>query len=41
MTAYEVSICKLAAKDNVDCFDLEEEFESNLNLGEELLTDIV
>ena len=41
MTAYEVSICKLAAKDNVDCFDLEEEFESNLNLSEELLTEIV
>ena len=26
MTAYEVSICKLAAYDNVDCFDLDEEF---------------
>ena len=26
MTAYEVSICKLAAYDTVDCFDLDEEF---------------
>ncbi|MBR1868074.1 MAG: single-stranded DNA-binding protein [Clostridia bacterium] len=26
MTAYEVSICKLAAYDNVDSFDLDEEF---------------
>ena len=29
MTAYEVSICKLAAYDNVDCFDLDEEFGVN------------
>ena len=26
MTAYEVSICKLAAYDNVECFDMDEEF---------------
>ena len=26
MTAYEVSICKLAAYDNIECFDLDEEF---------------
>ena len=33
MTAYEVSICKLAAYDNVDCFDLDEEFGFvNLNI---------
>lgn len=41
MTAYEVSICKLAAKDNVDCFDLEEEFESNLSVASIPLTEIV
>ena len=37
MTAYEVSICKLAAYDNVDNFDLTEEFEvinSQKYLGE-------
>lgn len=26
MTAYEVSICKLAAYDNIECFNLDEEF---------------
>ena len=41
MTAYEVSICKLAAKDNVDCFDLDEEFDANLSVGDDLLTEIV
>lgn len=41
MTAYEVSICKLAAKDNVDCFDLDEEFESNLITERLAMTDIV
>lgn len=41
MTAYEVSICKLAAKDNVDCFDLDDEFESNLSATSIPLTEIV
>ena len=33
LTAYEVSICKLAAYDNVDCFDLDAEF--GVNFGDE------
>ena len=34
MTAYEVSICKLAAYDNVEYFDLDLEFGLNLNESE-------
>ncbi len=41
MTAYEVSICKLAAYDNVECFDLDEEFGVNFLERETPLTDIV
>lgn len=36
MTAYEVSICKLAAYDNVECFDLDAEFGVNFNEEEPL-----
>ena len=39
MTAYEVSICKLAAYENVDNFDLDEEFGVYLP-KKEVLTDI-
>ncbi len=39
MTAYEVSICKLAAYDNVECFDLDAEF--GVNFEEERLSEIV
>lgn len=40
MTAYEVSICKLAAYENVDGFDLDEEFGVYLP-QKEILTEIV
>lgn len=37
MTAYEVSICKLAAYENVDNFDLDEEFGIYLPRKEPLI----
>lgn len=40
MTAYEVSICKLAAYENVDGFDLDEEFGVYLP-QKEIMTEIV
>lgn len=39
LTAYEVSICKLAAYDNVECFDLDAEF--GVNFEEERLSEII